>query len=40
MFRDKIKDSKNKEKIDLFKSAQNLSYLLEPLEHEAVDSLR
>lgn len=32
---DKQKDAKNKEKLDLSKSAQNLTYLLSPLNVEA-----
>jgi hypothetical protein len=37
---DRIKDPKSKEKIELTKSIQNLTYLSEPLSHGIVDELK
>lgn len=40
MLREKSKDPKSKEKLDILKSAQNLSYILSPFNQEAFDTLR
>jgi hypothetical protein len=37
---DRIKDPKSKEKIELTKSLQNLTYLSEPLNHEVMGNLK
>lgn len=40
MLREKSKDPKSKEKLDILKSAQNLSYILNPFDQEGFNTLR